>query len=130
MRRNRPGAASRRNATAGEAKGRGVGTDAIRVDLDWLRDYAAVLDRRADEARGVLGELTAHPLQEEVFGEVGQSLRTPQAYRRAAGALLAQLERAGEVLAGAATALRQAAEHYQGTDDDGARVMESRDETR
>jgi uncharacterized protein YukE len=107
-----------------------VGTDAIRVDLDWLRDYAAVLDRRADEARGVLGDLKEHPLDEDAFGEVGRSLHTPQAYQRAAGSLLAQLDRAGEVLAAAATALRQAAEHYQGTDDDGARVMETRDETR
>jgi len=100
--------------------------DTIRVDLDWLRDYAAVLDRRADEARSVLGELRGHQLGEDAFGDVGRSLGTPQAYRRAAGSLLAQLDRAEEVLNAAAVALRQAAEHYQGTDADGARTLENR----
>jgi uncharacterized protein YukE len=101
--------------------------DTIKVDLDWLRNYAAVLDRQADSARAVLTELREQQLDDDAFGEVGRSLRTPQAYRRATGSLFAQLGRAEEVLSAAATALRQAAEHYQGTDLDGARTLESRD---
>ena len=101
--------------------------DTIKVDLDWLRDYAAVLDRRADSARAVLRGLRDHQLDDDAFGEIGRSLHTPQAYRRAAGSLFAQLDRAEEVLSAAATALRQAAEHYQGTDVDGARTLDSRD---
>ena len=101
--------------------------DTIRVDLDWLRGYATVLDRRADEAYDILNGLRERPLDDDAFGEVGRSLRTPQAYRRAAGSLLAQLDRAEEVLASAATALRQAAEHYEGTDSDGARDLEGTD---
>ncbi|MGH3992928.1 MAG: type VII secretion target [Pseudonocardiaceae bacterium] len=100
--------------------------DAIRVDLDWLRDYAAALDGRADEARNVLSGLKEDQLTDDAFGEVGQSLRTPQAYQRAAESLFAQLDRADEALTAAATALRQAAEHYQGTDFDGARTLEKK----
>jgi uncharacterized protein YukE len=111
-------------------KGLRVNADTIRVDLDWLRAYAAMLDRRADEARAVLGAVTEHPLDDDAFGEMGQSLRTPQAYRRATGSLVTQLNRAGEVLAAAAAALRQAAQHYEGADTAGALAMDSRDATR
>ena len=97
--------------------------ETIRADLDWLRDYAAVLERHGDRVGGVKSSLTAHELADDAFGEVGQSLQTPQAYRRAAESLLGQLDRAEEVLTASATALRQAAEHYQSTDADGAQVM-------
>lgn len=100
--------------------------DTIKVDLDWLRDYATVLDRRADEARGVLGSLREHRVDDDLFGEVGRSLGTPRAYQAAADSLFAQLDRAEEVLTAAATALRQAAEHYEGTDVDGALTLENR----
>lgn len=102
--------------------------DAVRVDLDQLTDYATALDRRADEAQAILDGLRGHQLDDEAFGEVGQSLGTPQAYQRAADALFAQLGRAEQVLAAAATALRQAADHYEGTDVDGAKTLEKKSE--
>lgn len=97
--------------------------DTIKADLDWLTEYAGELDQRAEEARSVLTELKGHPLSDEAFGEVGQSLHTPQAYRRAADSLLAQLDRAGTVLSDAATELRKAVRFYQGTDADGAQAL-------
>lgn len=100
--------------------------DTVRVDTDWLGDYATALDRRADEARTVLNTLRGQQLTEETFGEVGRSMGTPQGYQRAADALLAQLARADEVLTSAATALRQVCEHYRGTDLDSARIIEKK----
>lgn len=105
---------------------KGCGVDTVRVDVDWLGDYAAGLDRRADEAHQVLGSLREHQLEDDAFGEVGQSMGTPQSYQRAAESLLTQLARAEEVLTAAATALRQVSEHYQGTDLDGALTMEKK----
>lgn len=99
---------------------KGYRVQTIRVDLDGVRSYAALLDRHADEARTARAALGERRLDDETFGEIGQSLRTPQAYLRAAGSLLAQLDRAVEAVAAAAESLRQTAERYQGTDDDGA----------
>lgn len=100
--------------------------DTVRVDVDWLGDYAALLDGRADEVGGVLGTLRQNQLEDEAFGEVGQSMGTPQSYQRAAESLLTQLVRAEEVLTAAAAALRQVSEHYQGTDLDGAKTIEKK----
>jgi len=100
--------------------------ETIRVDLDWLRWYAALLDRHAAEASAVRTGLREGQLDDDVFGEIGRTLRTPQAYRQAAGSLLVQVDRAEEVLTAAASALRQAAEQYEGTDIDGARNLEHR----
>ena len=100
--------------------------DTVRVNVDWLADYAAALDKHADEASGVLGSLKEHPLDDEAFGEVGQSMGTPGSYQRAADSLFTQLTRAEEVLTAAATALREVSEHYRGTDEDGAKTLEKK----
>jgi hypothetical protein len=109
--------------TRGDAKGPGV--DTIRADLDWLRDYAGVLDRGAGAASTVLDSLRAHPLTEDAFGEVGRSLRTFESYQRAADSLLGQLGKAHEVLTAAAGELRKVVEHYTGTEDDATRELEN-----
>ncbi len=100
--------------------------DTVRVNVDWLADYAAALDKHSDEAHAVLGALREQPLDDEAFGDVGQSMGTPQSYQRAADSLMAQLTRAEEVLTAAATALREVSEHYQGTDLDGAKILEKK----
>lgn len=98
--------------------------DTVKVDTDWLRGYAGLLERRADDATATLSTLREQQLQPEAFGDAGRELGTPQAYQRAADSLFAQLTRAEEVFTAAATALRQAADHYAGTDTDGARTLE------
>jgi uncharacterized protein YukE len=98
--------------------------DAVRVDVDRLLDYAEDLDRRTDEAQAALRSVSQRRLEPEAFGELGASLGTPQAYQRAADRLENQLEQAERVLAAAATALREAAEHYSGEDTDAARTLE------
>ncbi|HEY0637648.1 MAG TPA: hypothetical protein VGD67_08375 [Pseudonocardiaceae bacterium] len=94
--------------------------DQVRVNVDWLEDYAALLDRHADEAGTTLTSLRSHGLSDEAFGDVGQEMGTPRSYQRAAESLYTQLGRAEEVLSAAAAALREVSEHYQGTDLDGA----------
>lgn len=97
--------------------------DAVKVDVDWLRGYAVELDKRADEAHTVLRSLSGSPLEPEAFGELGRSLGTPQAYQRAADTLQDQLEQAEKVLGSAAKALREAADHYAGGDEDAADTL-------
>lgn len=97
--------------------------DAVRVDVDKLLDYAKGLDRRTDEAQAAL-RAVGRRLEPEAFGELGRSLGTPQAYQRAADRLEGQLKQAERVLAAAAAALREAAEHYSGEDSDAARTLE------
>lgn len=98
--------------------------DAVRVDVDRLLDYARGLDRRTDEAQAALRAVSGRRLEPEAFGELGRSLGTPQAYQRAADRLEGQLKQAERVLAAAAAALREAAEHYSGEDSDAARTLE------
>jgi uncharacterized protein YukE len=102
---------------------KGAAVDAVRVDVDWLRGYAKELDKRTDEAQAVLRGLTRRQLEPEAFGELGRSLGTPQAYQRAADKLHDQLEQAERVLAAAAKALREAADHYAGQDTDAADTL-------
>lgn len=97
--------------------------DAVRVDVDWLRGYAKELDKRADEAQAVLRSLTRRQLEPEAFGGLGRSLRTPQAYRSAADTLHDQLRQAEKVIGAAARALRDAADHYAGHDEDAAGTL-------
>jgi uncharacterized protein YukE len=103
--------------------------DAVKVDIDWLRGYATELDKRADEAEALLRSLSSRPLDPDVFGELGRSLGTPQAYQRAADSLQDQLEQAEKVLATAARALRDAADHYAGGDEDAADTLNKKGTT-
>ena len=100
--------------------------DAVRVDVDWLRRYAGELDERTDETRAVRSVLDQRRLEPEAFGGLGRSLRTPEAYRRAADTLLAQLRQAETVIGAAARALREAADHYAGHDEDAAVTLDRR----
>jgi uncharacterized protein YukE len=100
--------------------------DYVRVDVDRLEDYATALDRGADEAQAALRSVARRRLEPEAFGEIGRALGTPQAYQRAADRLEDQLDQAQRVLVAAATALREAADHYRGEDTDAARTLEQR----
>jgi hypothetical protein len=98
--------------------------EAVRVDVDWLRSYAKGLDNRVDEAQSAVQSLTQRPLQPEAFGELGRSLRIPEAYQRAADELLKELRQAETVLTAAAGSLREAADHYAGQDEDAAITLQ------
>jgi hypothetical protein len=98
--------------------------DAVRVDVDWLRGYAAELDKRTDEMQATWRALTQWQLEPRAFGELGRSLRIPEAYQRAADTLLRQLRQAEAVIDAAAHALRATADHYAGQDSDAAAALD------
>ncbi|GAA3841679.1 hypothetical protein GCM10022243_05120 [Saccharothrix violaceirubra] len=90
----------------------------ISVDARWLELYA----ERVDEAAAGLSEARARlrvaPPRSRSFGELGRTVRSSDAYRRAAELLDGQLDRACEVLTSAARGLHAVADHYGSQDDD------------
>lgn len=98
--------------------------DTVKADIDWLTGYATTLDRRSDEAARILTLLRDNQLDPDAFGDVGKELGTHAAYESAARSLTTQMERAEQVLDAAAKAVRDAAEHYAGTDDEAKRTLE------
>ena len=115
--------ADRGRPPAVDRMGREPLVDVMKVDVDWLRGYAKELDKRADDAQAVLRSVTQRQLEPEAFGELGRSLRTPEAYQRAADTLHKQLQQAEKVISAAARSLRAAADHYAGHDDDAAATL-------
>ncbi|SHE42719.1 hypothetical protein [Streptoalloteichus hindustanus] len=97
--------------------------DGIRVETDWLRDYARRVDQGAQAVRRARDTVNAHPLPPEAFGELGRTVRVTDAYGRAAALLRQQLDRACEVLGAAGVGLVKVADHYEGHDSDNASTL-------
>jgi hypothetical protein len=95
-----------------------TGTGKVSIDPRWLELYAKRVDEAAEELAHARTELRQAPVRAQSFGELGRTLRSAEAYGRAAGMLNQQLDRACEVLASAAKGLHDVAEHYGAQDDD------------
>lgn len=91
----------------------------IQLDATWVGGYAKLT---ADSA-GALAEgvttMGGEPLGDESFGRLGQQLRTPQAYGKAAQLLRDQLGRAVEALTAASDGLNKVTAVYVDSDESG-----------
>ncbi|HEX6345457.1 hypothetical protein [Umezawaea sp.] len=99
----------------------------ISVDARWLELYAERVDDAAEELANARAELRADPLRPQSFGEIGRTLRSAEAYGRAAGLLQQQLDRACEVLAAAGKGLHEVAGHYGGAQDEAVQQIKKAD---
>ncbi len=90
----------------------------ISVDARWLELYAERVDDAAEELAHARAELREAPLRPQSFGEIGRTLRSAEAYGRAASLLQQQLDRACEVLKAAGEGLHDVAGHYTGAEDE------------
>ncbi|ONI82809.1 hypothetical protein ALI22I_41945 [Saccharothrix sp. ALI-22-I] len=97
------------------------------IDPRWLELYAQRVDEAAEELTRARAELREAPLRTQSFGELGRTLRSAEAYGRAAGMLNQQLDRACEVLTSAAKGLHDVAEHYGAQDDDAVALIKNAD---
>lgn len=95
----------------------------VEVDPRWIELYARRVEDAAEELSRARDGLRRAPVSPAGFGELGRVLRSGEAYRRAAGVLNAQLDRACEVLASAAEGLHEVAEHYGGQDDEAVALI-------
>ncbi|MBB5954885.1 hypothetical protein FHS29_001455 [Saccharothrix tamanrassetensis] len=102
-------------------------TGRIAVDARWVELYAERVDEAAEELSRARAELRSAPVRPESFGELGRTLRSAEAYRRAAGVLDQQLDRACEVLASAARGLHEVAEHYGSQDEEALALIKKAD---
>ncbi|MFB9430984.1 hypothetical protein [Streptoalloteichus tenebrarius] len=100
-----------------------MSVDGVRVETDWLREYAKRVDQGAQALRRARDTVDAHPLPPEAFGELGRTVRVADAYGRAAALLRQQLDRACEVLGAAGVGLVKVAEHYEGHDSNSASTL-------
>lgn len=115
---------ARRLGSTGAAPARSGG---IAVDARWLELYAERVDDAAEELAHARAELRDAPLRPQSFGEIGRTLRSAEAYGRAASLLQQQLDRACEVLAAAGKGLHDVAGHYSGTEDEAVQHIKKAD---
>ena len=92
----------------------------IEVDPGWVNDYAKTVGNASDELRRASDALHRMPLGAEAFGELGRTIRTAEAYTRAATTLRDQLTRAMESLKSASDGLRAVAAQHTTQDEDSA----------
>ncbi|CCH35114.1 hypothetical protein ABZ816_21360 [Actinosynnema sp. NPDC047251] len=102
-------------------------TGRIAVDARWVELYAKRVDEAAEELSRARTELRAEPVRAQSFGELGRSLRSAEAYGRAAAMLNGQLDRACEVLTAAAHGLHAVAEHYGSQEDEAVALIKNAD---
>ncbi len=102
-------------------------TGRIAVDARWVELYAKRVDEAAEELTRARSELRAAPVRAQSFGELGRTLRSAEAYGRAAGMLNQQLDRACEVLTSAARGLHAVAEHYGSQEEAAATLIKNAD---
>ena len=100
----------------------------IRVDTEWLTQYAGQVRAAGEEIAAARRELDGTRLEPESFGEVGRSAGAADAYARLAALLGDQTRRAGEVLTGAGDELRQVVDFHTGGDDDNAKDIARKQE--
>jgi acyl-CoA reductase-like NAD-dependent aldehyde dehydrogenase len=99
----------------------------VSVDARWLELYAERVDEAAEELAHARAELRNGPLRPQSFGEIGRTLRSAEAYGRAATLLQQQLDRACEVLAAAGKGLHDVAGHYGGVEDEAVQHIKKAD---
>lgn len=99
----------------------------VTVDPRWIELYAQRVGEAAEELSRARAELRQASVRPQSFGELGRTLRSAEAYRRAAGVLDRQLDRACEVLASAASGLHDVAEHYGSQDDEAVALIKNVD---
>ncbi|MFI9814791.1 hypothetical protein [Saccharothrix variisporea] len=99
------------------------GSGRVSVDARWVELYAQRVEEAADELSKAREQLRAAPVRPHSFGELGKTLRTSEAYARAAGMLNQQLDRACEVLASASKNLHAVAKHYGGQEDEAVALI-------
>ena len=109
--------ANRLGSTPAAHQATPAATGKISVDPRWLELYAKRVEEAAEELAHARDALRQSPLPPATFGELGRTLRSSEAYGRAAGLLNQQLDRACEVLASAATGLHKVADHYGDEDE-------------
>jgi hypothetical protein len=85
------------------------------------------VDDAAEELTAARGALQQTPLGARTFGEVGRTLRSAEAYGRAAELLHQQLDRACEVLKAAGKGLHDVAGHYGGSESDAVHAIKKVD---
>jgi hypothetical protein len=95
----------------------------IKFDAAWVGGYGALAANSADALAEGVSTMAAAPLTEESFGELGRTIRTAEAYDKAAQLLRGQLGRAVEALTSASDGLAQLTAVYQDTEDEGVRVI-------
>lgn len=104
-----------------------VGGGKVSADPRWLELYSRRVEEAAEELTRARAELREAPVGGQSFGELGRTLRSAEAYGRAAAVLNQQLDRACEVLASAAKGLHDVAEHYGAQDDDAIALIKAVD---
>lgn len=101
--------------------------DAMRMDVDWVDGYAKQVDQAVREINAVRDELRDQSLGGDVFGELGRTVGTADAYHDAVRLLTEQVDRAAQMLASASTGLGKATGHLAGHEDDAlARIRQVR----
>ena len=94
---------------------------AMEVDPDRVSAYAKTTGKAATDLSGAHDKLTSTHLSGEAFGELGRSVRTSEAYSKASGTLLSQLQRAVGALHAASEGLDKVADSHRGSDEDAAK---------
>jgi hypothetical protein len=96
---------------------------AIKVDPDWVIDYAKKVSSAAGRLADGAAVLDTAPLGPDAFGELGRTVRVADAYQRASSALRAQLARGVEALTSAGESLEDVVGRYRTSDDDGVATL-------
>lgn len=91
----------------------------IKFDAAWVGGYAQLAGNSADALAEGVKTMAIEPLDEESFGQLGRTVRTTQAYSKAAQLLREQLARAVEALASASDGLEKVTAGYVDSDDEG-----------
>lgn len=97
----------------------------IKVDPNWIADYAKTAEQAGDELASALHALQGAPLTSAAFGEVGRMVGSANAYNGAAATLEQQVSRAADALHAAAGNLRRIATEHSSADEEQASVLKS-----
>lgn len=84
--------------------------------------YATLADDGA-QTLARAGERVGAPLDQEVFGSLGRSMRLPASYAKAATMLREQLARGAETLTSATDGLAEITETYRTSDEDSVQAI-------
>lgn len=95
----------------------------IKFDAEWVGGYAELAAKSAEALGEGVQTMATDPLTDESFGRLGRTVRTTQAYSRAADQLRDQLARAVAALQSASTGLAQVSAKYVDTDETSAAAM-------
>ena len=95
----------------------------IKFDVAWVGGYAQLAGNSADALAEGVKTMAVEPLDQESFGQLGQTVNTTEAYGKAAQLLRDQLNRAVEALASASDGLEKVTAGYADTDDEGVQAI-------